>query len=55
MQHPGLIAILCALTLLWLWCTRPLERMTRAELRAKLVFYLLLAKISRLAARLLGG
>jgi hypothetical protein len=55
MYHPGLIAILCALTLCWLWCARPLERMTRLELRARLVFYVLLAKASRFAARLLGG
>jgi hypothetical protein len=53
MQHPGLTAILCTLTLFWMWCARPVERMTRPELRARLVFYLIVAKASRLAARLL--
>jgi hypothetical protein len=55
MQHPSLIAVLCALTLFGMWCARPFERLTRPELRARLVFYLLVAKASRFAARLLGG
>jgi hypothetical protein len=55
MQHPGIIAFLCVLTLLWLWQRKPINRMTRLELRALVVCHAFVAAAFKLLSRILRG